>query len=75
MNPYEAPQTGAESTPEQRRHSKTVALGLILAAFLIVGGMATLSRVRFEKARAMKEAMMRAEQAAQAEATSTRKDY
>ena len=68
MNPYEAPQTGDKPTPEQRRHSRTVALWLIIAALLIVIGIATLIRVRLEKAAAKEAARMRAEQAAKAEA-------
>ena len=68
MNPYEAPHAGDEPTPEQRSRSRTVAWGLILAAFLIVGGSATLFMVRLERASAIEEALMRAEQAATAEA-------
>jgi hypothetical protein len=72
VNPYEAPQTGDDRIPRLPRRSLVVVVSLAVAAGIIVGGGLTFYHARAERARAIAAAMIRAEQAAQAEALRAR---
>ena len=72
VNPYEAPQNADEQKPEHRKRKLIVVVAVAVGAGLIVGGVSTFHMVQVERARALEAVVIRAKQAAKAEALRAR---